>query len=120
MEHWKVFYENEVYNSDDHVWEELHDDGIVSVVVFQGFVPESNPRRRYRRIADGFDWYFFYQDTLICNNDTLEQNKKRYPEATHFKRGKWVSDKRFKEISKLAQQSRWHDESSEDEPCTTC
>jgi len=98
--HWKLYYvDDTVFSSDDGTWEEAPDDGILYAVVwFDKFHDTPTHKRRYRRIANGMDYYFWHEGTLCCNNDTLEVNKERYPSVTHYKRGMWTGDAHFEEV----------------------
>lgn len=96
---WKAWFtEGRTFTSKDSNWEDLPNDGVLAVLVFEGGI--------YTRYADGQDYYFMHEGTICCNNDTLETNKKRYPDVKNFKRGKWTSDENMKRIQQEARQQK--------------
>ena len=94
---WRVWYDNgSQYSSKEIKWCKLFDDGVISVVLYFD--------DKTRRIMDGSDWYFkaVGTDDYIYgqNNDTVEENKKRYGKDIILKRGKWTDEETMYKIQK--------------------
>jgi len=94
---WRAWYaDGSKYNSKDTKWSDLPDDGVIVVMLyFDEKKPSGNPKRR---IMDGSDWYFQAKhesgDFIYGeNNDSPEENKKRYGEDISLKKGKWTAEK---------------------------
>lgn len=92
---WRAWYADESrYDSKATRWEDLPDDGVLVVVLyFDENRPDGKP---LRRINSGVDWYFRAKGLKGFiygqNNDTPEENKKRYGDDILLKRGKWADD----------------------------
>ena len=89
---WRVYYtDDRTFDSDDHDWMGLPDDGVLAVATPQ-------------QAVYGFDWYFVAVDIPhpIANNDPKDANRERYG-ATHFKRGRWVAYSEYHEAKTSAQ-----------------
>ena len=97
---WKIWYtDDRIFSSLDTKWEELPDDGVLFLVLYRDKTYMDNGvEKRYRTRLHAYDWYGSDGDQMFMgNNDTLERNKKRYPELI-FKEGMWVSDDEFQKI----------------------
>lgn len=105
---WRAWYtDGSKYNSKDTKWKDLPDDGVVVIVLYFD--------NKTRRIMDGSDWYFRAKhesgDFIYGeNNDSPEENKKRYGEDISLKRGKWTAEKIMYGLQKEAM-------ATEDCPC---
>lgn len=97
---WKIWYAGGRRFSSVHTkWEDLPDDGVLMLVTYK---QEYDKGKRYRCKWHAMDWYGFDKDQLfVANNDTLEDNKKRYP-GVSFKRGMWVSDEDYIKVEREA------------------
>ena len=88
---WRAWYaDDSKYNSKDTKWNDLPDDGVIVIVLYFD--------NKTRRIMDGSDWYFRARhksgDFIYGeNNDSPEENKKRYGENISLKRAKWTTEK---------------------------
>jgi len=92
---WRVWYaDGSQHNSKDTEWEDLPDDGVLIIVLyFDEKRPDGKP---LRRINSGVDWYFRakgLRDFIYGqNNDTPEENRKRYGDNISLKQGKWTDE----------------------------
>ena len=96
---WKIWYSNNTFDSTQGNWKECSDEDIQFIMVYYDKKDEQN--KPYRFAVHGFDWYFYDEQIFGGNNDTLEENKIRYPNC-YFKRGKWIDVDTFDKISKDA------------------
>ena len=94
---WRAYYtDDRVFESTVHTWRDLPDDGVLAIaIVRDGTVG--------RRVMAGYDLYFHTPGTDLFggNNDTLEANERRYPDAI-FKRGQWVGDGEWQSVYEQA------------------
>lgn len=123
VERWVAWYtEERVFYSKNISWEDLPGDGVLFIMLYldtYNLNSKQYPMTVYigkgiqlRREMSGFDWYFKQGDLYGSNNDSLEENQIRYPTAI-FKRGKWTTDEKFKQIEAKAL-------IREKVSCTTC
>ena len=88
---WRAWYaDGSKYDSASTRWEGLPDDGVIVVMLYFD--------NKTRRIMDGSDWYFRAKhesgDFIYGeNNDSPEENQKRYGESISLKRGKYTTEK---------------------------
>lgn len=92
---WRAWYaDGSKYDSKTTKWKDLPDDGVLIIVLYlDGKRPDGKP---LRRINSGVDWYFKAKGLkgpiYGLNNDTPEENKKRYGEDISLKQGKWTDE----------------------------
>lgn len=92
---WRAWYaDGSKYDSETTEWRDLPDDGVLIIVLyFDDKRPDGKP---LRRINSGVDWYFkatgLKGSIYGLNNDTPEENKKRYGEDISLKQGKWTDE----------------------------
>lgn len=92
---WRAWYaDGSKYDSKTTNWRDLPDDGVLIIVLyFDDKRPDGKP---LRRINSGVDWYFKARglkgSIYGLNNDTSEENKKRYGEDVLLKQGKWTDE----------------------------
>lgn len=94
---WKAWYTGgRKFDSSRTAWADLPDDGALAIVIY--FDERSADRLPQRRIMTGSDYYFRDGDIYGQNNETAEDNRRRYPNAS-FKRGKWTTDDEMQRIN---------------------
>jgi len=102
---WRVWYaDGSKHDSKTTKWKGLPDDGVlVLVLYFDGKRPDGKP---LRRINSGVDWYFRVKGLKGFiygqNNDTPEENKKRYGKNIALKQGKWTDEPTMYQAEKEA------------------
>lgn len=105
---WRVWYtEGRVFDSRNCQWQDLPDDGVLILYLYYDeWSGDGNVRHRQKFLGD--DWYFHEPGTDLfgSNNDSLEENRERYPDAI-FKRGKWTSFSEFQAVQQEAWESEW-------------
>lgn len=105
---WRVWYADESnYDSKNTSWNDLPDDGVLIIVLyFDENRPDGKP---LRRINSGVDWYFRargLKDFIYGqNNDSPEENKKRYGDNISLKRGKWTDEPTMHQVEKEASEA---------------
>lgn len=105
---WRVWYaEGKKYDSVSTKWKDLPDDGVLIIVLyFDGKRPDGKP---LRRINSGVDWYFrakgLKEFIYGQNNDTPEENKKRYGADILLKQGKWTDEPTMYQAEKEASEA---------------
>ncbi|MHA2279264.1 MAG: hypothetical protein ACXAC5_00010 [Promethearchaeota archaeon] len=100
---WKAWYDGAIYNSKEHSWKDLPNDGLQVVVLY------TNKRLRSddgwcRRIWSGVDYYWTTPESgseIFCGD---ENPTERYPGAI-IKRGKWIPLERYEKIRQEANAS---------------
>lgn len=87
---WRVWYaDGSKYDSATTRWSDLPNDGVIVAVLYFD--------DKTRRVMDGSSWYFrakHESGEFIYgeNEDSPEENKKRYGEDIFLKRGKWTTE----------------------------
>ncbi len=109
---WKAWYtDGSVYDSKQTIWQDLPDDGAVSVVLYFDEVDHSG--KPIRRTLEGSDYYFMapgLNDNIYGESfaqvryDVVKDIARRHPGAS-IKRGKWTDDETMRRISKEAQEA---------------
>jgi hypothetical protein len=90
---WRVWYVGgDTYDgSTFDAWQQLPGDGVLTIMLW--FEDGT------RRVEQGNDFYFATPDGVFGHNDDqLEVNEKRYPDAL-FKRGKWATDDEMNRVA---------------------
>lgn len=105
---WHAWYaDGSKYDSKTTKWRDLPDDGVLVIVLY--FNSKRPDGKHLRRINSGVDWYFRakgLKDFIYGqNNDTPEENKKRYGEDILLKRGKWADDTGMQRAEKEASEA---------------
>lgn len=101
---WRTWYaDGKKYNSKDMRWNDLPDDGVLVIMLYFD--------NKTRRIMDGSSWYFRVKDKsggFIYgeNDDSPEENRKRYGESISLKRGKWTTEKIMQDFQKEAMDAK--------------
>ena len=96
---WATWYDNNrIFTSEDAVWEDLPDDGIQAIVLFQD---DSS-----KNVINGYDYYFKVGDIFGGNNDNPRDTAKRYPGAV-IKRGRWTTTEEIHRINSEVLASQW-------------
>jgi len=87
---WRAWYaDGSKYDSASTNWRGLPEDGVIVVVLYFD--------DKTRRIMDGSSWYFqakHESGEFIYgeNDDSPEENRKRYGESISLKRGQWTTE----------------------------
>ena len=102
---WRVWYDDEVYDSRYHTWEEIPTDGVQVMYVYK-----SDGRRMHMA---GYSSYFKLDgpngEVYGSNMDEPDVTAERYPGAW-IKRGKWTSLEHLERLQKEAAEFDWfHD-----------
>jgi len=80
-------------------WADAPDDGVLEMMVYYD---EKDGQGRPKRLGGSGDFFFSDGAQLFgCNDDTLEENQRRYPQAC-FKRGKWAEADEYHATHKRA------------------
>jgi hypothetical protein len=102
---WVMVYEGlRVYDSREHSWDDLPEDGVLDGCVYR----EGEDGRVTRRTVGGADRYWLLPDglTVVHSNDPEEEIRARYPGA-QVKRGKWVPDDEMARAAALTLEYEW-------------
>jgi len=102
---WRVWYaDGSKCDSAATKWKDLPDDGVLIIVLY--FDEKRSDGKPLRRINSGVDWYFRVKGPKGFiygqNNDTPEENKKRYGKDISLKRGKWADDATMQQAEREA------------------
>jgi len=105
---WRAWYaDGSKYDSKTTKWKDLPEDGVLVVVLY--FDDKRPDGKLLRRINTGGDWYFKAKGLegpiYGQNNDTPEENEKRYGESISLKRGKWSDDATMQQAEKEASEA---------------
>jgi len=101
---WRAWYaDGSKYDSASIVWEDLPGDGVLVIMLYFD--------NKTRRIMDGSSCYFrarHESGEFIYgeNDDSLEENRKRYGESILLKRGKWTTEKFMRDCQKEAMDTK--------------
>ena len=101
---WRVWYaDGSKYDSASTRWENLPGDGVLVIMLYFD--------NKTRRIMDGSDWFFRVRHEsgeFIYgeNNDSLEENQKRYGESISLKRGQWTTENFMRASQKEAMDTK--------------
>ena len=101
---WRVWVDGEgIYDSHNNTWDSVPSDGIIEMVTYK--------EGGYREMFSGHDHYFHAphsKGTIYgCNNDSMDEIKRRYPGAV-IKKGKWIPSEEMAKIQKdIAINYRW-------------
>lgn len=95
---WRAWTESGCFDSSEHEFEDLPDDGILFIMVYYA----NEKGRIVRRQLSGDDWYFCQRkpgraDLIGSNRHDPESTARRYPGCI-IKRGKWTDDLTFQEV----------------------
>lgn len=102
---WKAWYtEGRKYDSANIAWEDLPNDGVVLVMLYQD--ARGPNRLPMRRTMIGEDYYFKHGEIYGHGVHPLEDVVERYPGAS-VKRGKWTTDEEYTYITKEASKDRF-------------
>lgn len=110
---WRAWFDDgNVYDSTEHEWAELPDDGLLGVVLFES--TRAPDGQRTRQIISSYDTYFEATDRLTGarfyggNNDPVETVEARYLD-TVCKRGRWASTPTIHRVVAELAEARWND-----------
>jgi hypothetical protein len=107
---WRAYYgDGTLHSSKDISWQDLPDDDLQHVNVYQSNMTEDGqyPRRYH---LGGYDYYFRFDTEhgymFAGSNNNPEEIIHRYPDAI-IKRGKWIHLQASKDISNKASRDRF-------------
>lgn len=111
---WRAWFDDgSVYDSTEHAWAWLPDDGVLGVVLFES--TRAPGGQRTRQMVSGYDTYFESTDRLTGarfvggNNDPVETVEARYLDAV-AKRGRWASTETVQRVNVEMAEARWLDD----------
>lgn len=101
---WRAWYaDGSKYDSAAIQWKDLPDDGVLVIMLYFD--------NKTRRIMDGSSCYFrtrHESGEFIYgeNDDSPEENRKRYGESISLKKGKWTTEKFMRDSQKEAMDTK--------------
>jgi len=97
---WRLWYVGgATFDHHSGSWADAPYDGVLEMMVYYD---QQDGQGRPCRLGLAGDWYFSDGDQLFgCNDDTLEENRQRYPQAC-FKRGRWAESAEYHATHKRA------------------
>ena len=111
---WRAWLDDgSVYDSIEHEWAGLPDDGVLGVVLFES--TRAPGGQRTRQIVSAYDTYFEATDRLTGsrfiggNNDPGGTVEARYVDAV-VKRGRWASRETIDRVIRELADARWVDD----------
>ena len=100
---WRCWYDdNNVYNSKDHQWADLPEDGFQIRILYY--------ENGTKQIQQGMDYYYEAEhssgETIYGTNMHLENITDRYASPV-IKQGRWAPDGFYQDLVKIAMASTW-------------
>lgn len=103
---WRAWYAGgRICSARSTTWARLPELGIVVVAVYYAAFTVAGVR--YRRFLDGGDWYWPWDRSGTSDARGAWIEPPAHVPPALLKRGVWVSDREFAEISRRAWASRW-------------
>lgn len=97
---WKIWYTGgRIFTNKDGKFCAAPKDDVLMMMVY--YEKKDGMGRPTRIAHSGSDWYFSDGRIFGSNNDSLEENNRRYPNSC-FKKGKWSTSEEMDRVNKIA------------------